>query len=622
MYFRRPLAAALAVAGLALLGTACLRRGAQNGEDKKPGPLRLAILPVEDQRTVASETWPSRVLPVALARQLSSSPLLAARAAGSVPDAWYAGATHLVHTRLVGTGASARLMIDLETRADQSIELLNAVPAGDGNWLKGARSAARALAAKLLPGSGKLAEVGVPDEAAFKRLGEALMAPTPDVTMELLVQTTSDAPACGWCWEALAETAIRLNRREEAVQSLTQSRQAAGIDETSRARLDLLESGLTSSAALRAEALRKLARLTPSNVEVVTELANSATRSRNWAEAVKAWKLLLSVDPESADALNQLGYVEAWQGRFDEAVKWLNAFIAAQPGSPNPADSLGEVLMMAGRFQEAERSFASSFEKGPEFNAGAAMEKAALACWLRGDETAARQRLDQFLKSRTGHGDMLVDWRRARWLYITGKPDEARQLLLTVRSSGPPPVKAFSLASLALWSAESGDRAAALKYVSEIASVNHPAAQKILPLVASIVNPASVRTPNPLSEGMAAIMAGDNVKAIAALKKALETSAPGDDGQARELLAWAYVRTGNLAAAGDLLRAGWPLPATIEGQLTDFLIYPNLFYVRARIAEHNGDPAAAKYFEAYIKYLGSRPDPQHQKGVSLKAVRL
>ncbi len=583
----------------------------------------MAILPVDDQRSVAVEAWPARVLPVALARQFSSIPNLVARVAGSVPDALNAGATHLVHGRLVGEGVSVRLVMDIEVMAGGAMERVGSAPAGEGKWVTGSRLAARLLAEKVGLKSARLADVGVHGEATLAELGAALTEAGSDEPLKLLAGAVLSEPGCGWCWEALAEMAIRAGRRDEALSAVERGRKAQGIDEASRARLQLIQSGMTGDQALRGEALVKLAALTPSNVEVLAELAASATRQRKWAEAAQAWKRILSIDPGAPDALNQMGYIEAWQGRFDEAVKWHKAYVAAQPASANPEDSLGEVLLMAGRFEEAEQAFVSSFEKGPEFNAGAAMEKAALACWLRGDEAGARARLEAFLKSRVERGDLLVDWRRARWFYITGKTEEAKQLLQTIRASGSPPVRAFALASLALWSAEAADHATAAQYAAAIAAIGHPAAKQILPLVSVLVDGNPGGRGNLLTAGMAAMIAGDDAKAIPFLQKAMATATPGAEAQARELLAWAYVRTGNVSAAAGLLRAGWPIPPSLEGQLTDFLIYPNLFYVRAKAAEYNRDAAgAAKNFEAYIRYMGSRPDARRQKEGSLKAVRL
>jgi Tfp pilus assembly protein PilF len=321
--------------------------------------------------------------------------------------------------------------------------------------------------------------------------------------------------------------------------------------------------------------------------------------------------------------LNQLGYIAAWQGRFSEAEKWHREYAAAQPASANPEDSLGEVLLMAGRFEKAEQAFVSSFQKQPDFNAGSAMEKAALACWLRGDEAAALRRLDEFVKSRLDRGDMLVNWRRARWLYITGRTGDARALLLQLRASAPPPVKAFAAGSLALWSAEAGDRANAAVYAAELAANPHPAAKQILQLVQGVLSAGSGQAADPLASGMASLIAGNDAAAVPALKRALDAAAPGSEGPARELLAWALVRSGDIAGAAKLLEAGWPIPSSVEGQITDFLIYPNLFYVRARVAAHGNDAAtAARFYEAYIRGIGSRPDPRRQKDEALKAVRL
>jgi len=323
-FFKGPLAAVLAVT---MLGTGCQHRVESGTKAKKSAVVRMAILPVDDQRSVAVEAWPARVLPVALARQFSSIPNLVARVAGSVPDALNAGATHLVHGRLVGEGVSVRLVMDIEVMAGGAMERVGSAPAGEGKWVTGSRLAARLLAEKVGLKSARLADVGVHGEATLAELGAALTEAGSDEPLKLLAGAVLSEPGCGWCWEALAETAIRAGRRDEALSAVERGRKAQGIDEASRARLQLIQSGMTGDQALRGEALVKLAALTPSNVEVLAELAASATRQRKWAEAAQAWKRILSIDPGTPDALNQMGYIEAWQGRFDEAVKWHKAYV-------------------------------------------------------------------------------------------------------------------------------------------------------------------------------------------------------------------------------------------------------------------------------------------------------
>ncbi|MBA3975563.1 MAG: hypothetical protein C0504_15255 [Candidatus Solibacter sp.] len=620
MFYSRRLPAAVAAA-VALSGLACSRKPDSKVRVKSP-IVRLAILPFEDQRGEPEGDWPARVLSVALSRQLASQPAVAARAANSAAEALNSGATHMVHGRLVDGGGGARIVIDIETVGQALIEPAGSVAAGKGAWLKGAVESARLLVSRVAAGrSVPLADLGAGSEAAIERLGAALAGT--GSRQSALGEAASAEPGCGWCWEAWAESAAREGNREPATKILESSRKAAGLDEASRARLQLMEAGLKGDRAMRRAALARLAALTPSNIEVLNELAAEATRSRRWADAERTYRRVLDLDPGSPDALNQLGYIAAWQGRFGEAEKWHRDYAAAQPASANPEDSLGEVLLMAGRFEQAEQAFAASFEKQPDFNAGAAMEKAALACWLRGDETAARRRLDEFVKSRLDRGDVLVNWRRARWLYITGRTGDARALLLELRGSAPPPVRAFAAGSLALWSAEAGDRGKAAGYAAELASNPHPLSKQILSIVQGILTSGSGQAGNPLATGAGNLLAGSDAAAAKHLKLALDAASPGGEGPARELLALALVRGGDVEGAARLLKAGWPIPDNIEGQLTDFMIYPNLFYVRARIAAHNKDAAAAaRFYESYIRNMGSRPDPRRQKEEALKAVRL
>jgi tetratricopeptide (TPR) repeat protein len=553
-----------------------------------------------------------------MSRQFANQEGVTVRTADSVSDALHAGATHLIHTRLSGQPAGGELTVEIETVAGSKFERAGVIRAGTGIWLKAAVKAANLIRQRVAAGTGALAPPGVNGEAAMTQLGLALAAQA-----EPLDAAANAHPDCGWCWEASAERHLAGGDRAAALEVAQQGRQAPGVDGISRARLELLESGISGDTAMRAAALAKLAQLTPSNTEVLAELGVRATNGKQWVEAARTWKRVLAVDPGSTDAMNQLGYIEAWQGRFDDGVKWLKAYETADPAAANANDSLGEVLLMAGRFDEAERAFAESYRKGPDMNAGAAMEKAALACWLRGDEAGARQHLEVFLKDRAGRGDPLVDWRRARWLYITGKADEARQVLEAVRAQGAPPARVFALASLALWSFEAGDRAAAETHLATLSATPHPAAGRIARIVSAIVKPGSTQPAGKLQEGIAALLSGDDAKAVTLLRAALETAAPGDEWLARELLAWGYVRTGDVAASAALLRAGWPIPAALEGQLTDYLVYPNLFYVRAKVALHNGDAAgAAKLFEVYVKFIGMRPDSRHQKEAARKAVRL
>lgn len=613
-------ATVLACAVLILAAAGCACRGKRKAPAETAGAARVAIVPMDDQGPHAAETWPSLVLPVAIARQFANQDGIVVRGADSVASALHSGATHLVHARLTGRAGGTELVIDIETVAGRRIARAGAAKAGEGSWLGAAVEAARLIKAGTAPQALPLAPPGVTGEAAMKRLGLALS--TAVDAEDALVEVARSYPDCGWCWEASVERLIKTGNRDAVLALLRESRAARGVDEISRTRLDLAEAGVARDAALRSSALSKLAGLTPSSVEVFSELAADATRAKRFGEAAQAWKRVLAIDPSSFDAMNQLGYIDAWQGRFDEGLRWLKAYEDADPASANASDSMGEVLMMAGRFEEAERAFVSSFQKSPGFNGGAAMEKSALACWLRGDEAGMGRRLDEFLKHREVLGDSIAGWRRARWLYLTGRTDEARQLLDALRVQGTPPAKAFAIASRALWAAEDGDREEAEARLAELASLEYPGAARLVSIVASVVKPQS-GSGSALYAGIRHLLAGNDAQAIVALKSALASAGPGEDWLPRELLAAACVRTGDVASAAGLLRAGWPIPASAEGQLTDFLVYPDLLYVRAKVAARSkGAGSAAALFESYLKSMGGRPDHRRQKDEARKAVRL
>jgi tetratricopeptide (TPR) repeat protein len=113
-----------------------------------------------------------------------------------------------------------------------------------------------------------------------------------------LAEAADAEPGCGWCWEARAEGAVRSGNREEALAVFEKSRKAAGLDEASRARLQLMEAGVRQDEAIRQQALARLAKLTPSNIQVLSELAASSARSRKWLEAESAYKRILDLDPD------------------------------------------------------------------------------------------------------------------------------------------------------------------------------------------------------------------------------------------------------------------------------------------------------------------------------------
>ena len=187
-----------------------------------------------------------------------------------------------------------------------------------------------------------------------------------------------------------------------------------------------------------------------------------------------------------------------------------------EPGQGvNALDSLGEAFFINGKFNEAEQRSWKHTRKIPTFLNGPTLWKAAHARWLKGDLKGADGLMDKYWESRVKARDRLVAWRRANWLYATGRREEAVMLLMHT----PP---------------EAGDVAR-----RQIAAWNDPAAV-------------------PTDSNM--------------LQQIYEHTDPVNDGLVRTFYAAALLRAGHRDEARGLL-ARWPIPDSSDSLLQSFL-YP------------------------------------------------
>jgi hypothetical protein len=225
---------------------------------------------------------------------------------------------------------------------------------------------------------------------------------------------------------------------------------------------------------------------------------------------------------------------------------------------------------MAGRFGDAEQAFLASHEKNPNFNGGAALEKAALCRYLAGNASGAAELLDRFFKQREAAGDATVELRRAKWDYMFGLAPAAKSRLARVSETSPPAVAGMAKLYLSMWSAWEAGSAGSEARSGELF--------------------------NGLPETV--------VKAWSA---ALSSSDPGEDSLAREVRAKADPKTAN--------RAEWPLLTPQQSLLFDWVVFPNAFYWRAEAAlAANQAAEARRFFELYLQYSEKRTDhPLHVK---------
>jgi tetratricopeptide (TPR) repeat protein len=96
-------------------------------------------------------------------------------------------------------------------------------------------------------------------------------------------------------------------------------------------------------------------------------------------------------------------------------------------------------------------------------------------------------------------------------------------------------------------------------------------------------------------------------EAVPALEALYRETNPTADAQVRTLLAWAYVETGRLSEAQQLL-ARSPIPLSSGEPLLADLIFPRYIYLRGAVLEKEGKRAEAKQsYELYLKYAGDLP---------------
>jgi hypothetical protein len=71
------------------------------------------------------------------------------------------------------------------------------------------------------------------------------------------------------------------------------------------------------------------------------------------------------------------------------------------------------------------------------------------------------------------------------------------------------------------------------------------------------------------------------------------------------------------------VKGGWPLLDADDRLLFDFLVYPNLLFVRAEAAATRGDAAEARrLYDLYLRYAGPTKDRFGQMEKAKAASRL
>jgi tetratricopeptide (TPR) repeat protein len=410
------------------------------------------------------------------------------------------------------------------------------------------------------------------------------------------------------------DTALRKNDSAAARRLLDDAGAGAkAMRPIDRAHLDLRRAGLAGDATATRRALQAWAAADPADPAPPAALAAIAERDHDYPRTVALLRIATSLNPDDASLANHLGYAEAWAGNMEAALSAMGRYAAMRPRDANPLDSTGDVYFHYSRFKDAERSYLAAFEKDPQFNGGGAAYKAAFARLVTGDVSGASKHFDRFLAARPA--DPLADYRRADWLWLTGRRQEAVRALETFaarhETGAARDLAAGVLSHLGIWKLELGDAAAARAHAERAAAMASPANTGLPAAVRFLAEPPAAASEwKARAERAFAFPAGTEVKQLALAAALLRSGEFAEatpvmrdlysrwlpstgDPVVPVLLAWALAGSGRHAEAAPLLAH---LPAPRAGSLSPFtaLWFPRVFELRAKVSEKQGNAAEAR----------------------------
>jgi Flp pilus assembly protein TadD len=582
-------------------------------------PRRIAILPIENLTGRASLDWAGRAMIEVAQLELGAGEAAAVFPARDAGEALARQATDLAYGTLeldhpeAGEGVP-RLRYALFIENVARHEVLNQ-QRGAGTAL----NAASALAALLAQASAvrSLRPAGVRDDRGLELFSK-----------QKYEECTRADPQAYWCWERWAVTTFEAGKKDEALRIVTQGREkATAAPASARARLDFVEATFRGDPALRRAALERLVQADPGNPGAISELASQFVAERRYAEAESLYRRALGTNRRQSEVWNLLAYAQAWQGHFDEARKSLEVYDRLAPGDPNPADSRGEIEMLAGNLAGAQSWFLNSYHRDPKFNSGAAMEKAALANYLAGNDRVAAELVGTYLADREKAGDALAGYTGARWQFLFGQNGTAQATLENaVRRGGPD--AALAATRLMVAALRDGETEAARRWARTVRQLTPASGNPLLARMAALLaeGDASAVSDTAMRTELQAVgltLRGQFGQALPAWDEVLKGPRGGADGFAREMKAWCLLRAGKAADAARLAQGGWPLLADNERLLFDFLVYPNALFVRAEAAVAGHDTAEARrLYDLYLRYAGHGGDRFGQAEKARAASRL
>ena len=563
---------------------------------------RLAVLPLENLSADPNYDWAGPAIATAIVYDLAGAPNLYAQSAGSIAGAESIRASRILQGYFVARNGRVEIRATLldprKTATIASFALDGPLPAGPvplANQL-----------AKRLNSSARAFSSG--NAEAFHDYGAALNTPDRATALRGLESAIATDPSFAAASLSSARLLLESGDRDGARKILATA-MSTHPDPIDQARMDYLAATASGDAEGRMKAVAALTRLTPADSQVVKELADLQSLQRKFSDAVRNYETVARLDPEDAQAWNQLGYSYAFAQNLKSSRRALERYRQLlPPEEANPLDSLGEVSFYLGDYAGAEQYFLQAHEKNPAEFQGGELIKAAQARLMLGDLPAADAIFQRYLGLLQHSQGTLAGYQQAQWEFLTGRRKAGIDRLEKLAPSVEGDAQALARCQLSIWRLEIGDLKAAADLAAQaVASARSPRLRNLSAVCRLLASQSPAPSGSPAADAYARLFERKFTEAVPVLEALYRESNPTVDAQVRILLAWAYIETGRLPQAKDLL-ARSPIPLSSGEPLFATLIFPRYFYLRATLLEKEGKRVEAKQsYELYLKYAGDVP---------------
>jgi Tfp pilus assembly protein PilF len=442
-----------------------------------------------------------------------------------------------------------------------------------------------------------------------------------EIIDESLGQAIAADPNFAPPYRLLAQTKAQAQDRAGAAR-IIEAALAHPLQPSARARFELMDAELRNDRAARLRALQSLVKLEPSDPDGWRSLAELRNAEHQYAAAAAAYSKALAIEPQDPATLNQMAYALAYAGDLSAALDTLNRYRSLRPTDANADDSLGDAYLLYGRFRDAEQSYLSASAKGPHFEQDGPLFKASVAHLMTGDMAGADALAGRYIAARAAENDPAVEYRRAEWSWATGRRTQAlAQMEAFAKASEAGPRRelgARAYSELAIWRILLDDDAAAARASAKATALAGPASVGIAAVARFLIQPAATPEewarragdPNDTVQQYAlayALLAGRQFGPAANVLERLYTNGAGSNTEGLPvLLAWAYLETGRLKQAEDLVRLNFIPGSSGTGPFFAFY-FPRLFQVRATLAQNAGRAADTRTNLDLFRKLAGQP---------------